>query len=95
MYSIFAKIFVFIIVGIAEVFGCVVFVLSWLRTSGDEDLRYLGLPVISTNRGDLSYSLFLSIFGAQCVVMAGITLFHMLDKIEQCSEKFTNIKNLE
>lgn len=83
--------FVFDISGIMEVSGCVTFVVSWIRTSPDyganDDLFYLGLPTLTTDRTDLSYSLVFAILGAQLTLVGGIMLFHVLQKIEECSKE--------
>ncbi|XP_048733744.2 uncharacterized protein LOC125649923 [Ostrea edulis] len=80
-----------ILTWIMEVSGCVTFVVSWIRTSPDyganDDLFYLGLPTLTTDRTDLSYSLVFAILGAQLTLVGGIMLFHVLQKIEECSKE--------
>ncbi|XP_052697635.1 uncharacterized protein LOC128175831 [Crassostrea angulata] len=76
-----------------KISGYVVFVLSWIRRSSDamfnEDLIYMGLPAIKTDRADISYSFFIAVFGAQFTVLAGIILFQMMDVSKQGEPLYT------
>lgn len=60
----------------------------------NEDLIYMGLPAIKTDRADISYSFFIAVFGAQFTVLAGIILFQMMDVSKQ-GEPFYTEKSVD